>query len=344
MSFLEQYIHHDYVNVKDLWNELYSINFNRKAFSKWVWDNITTHARWLFVWPNGEVYARSYNKFFNLWEREETLYENLWETVWFPMFAYSKYNGFLWIVGYKDGEVLYCSKSTNEWPFAEMVKKHLSPYENRIKEVVSQWYTMVFEILDENDVHIVYEEEWFQPILLDIIKNDLYNFEKLPYEELWEIWAHIWLPVKMFDWKINNYSELETFLETHNDSHWEWFVLEWPNGMVKIKTPHYRFWKEVRASLSKFVSEIKKALIEEHTDELSVDFITRLSSTSKEKEVVDFLNLYYKKLNLDYFEEIVKHIDTIRLFQSHNIDIFWMNIPDIAKIWEDIGIKNIYLL
>jgi tRNA splicing ligase len=63
MSYIDDLRANEYVREKDLGDGVSSFNFTRQAFFKGIWDDQTIHARGLFT-KNGEVYARSYDKFF----------------------------------------------------------------------------------------------------------------------------------------------------------------------------------------------------------------------------------------------------------------------------------------
>ena len=57
---------------KELKNNVVSYNFSRDAFDKGIWNNIITKARGLFINKKTQnVVARSYDKYFNLFENDE---------------------------------------------------------------------------------------------------------------------------------------------------------------------------------------------------------------------------------------------------------------------------------
>ena len=71
------------------------MNFNREAFNKKKWNDLTIKARGLFVdKDSGEVKIRSYNKFFNFGERHVNLgYLKKYAT--YPIRAFKKIQWFL---------------------------------------------------------------------------------------------------------------------------------------------------------------------------------------------------------------------------------------------------------
>lgn len=248
-SLLNKFSKNRLIDIKNLWEWLYSVNFTRRAFNEKIWDSQTMKARWLFIWLNNEVYARSYNKFFNVWERTNTTKEFLLNNLSYPVSAYKKYNGFLGIVWVKDWNILYLSKSSNSSDFALLVKKHLEKIEDKLKDLLIKdfkWeYSLIFEICDDTDKHIVEEKE--RPILLDVVKNSIENFSKKSYWEVIEIWEILWVKVKELSFTLNNKEELIDFFNKASKVDFEWYILEDSNWfLTKTKSNKYLFWKEIR--------------------------------------------------------------------------------------------------
>lgn len=249
INLLEKFKRNKLIKVKDLWEDLYSINFTREAFYNQSWTTQTVKARGLFIWKNNEIYARSYEKFFNVWERSETTMPKLAENLWFPVKVYHKYNWFLGIVGMKDWKVLYLSKTSNSSDFAKLVEKHLKPFEAKLIPYLNKWYSLIFEICDKTDEHIVREEE--RAILIEMVKNNIV-FEKIPYNELLKVGNDIWVEVKKEYKALNNIAELSKFLEENKSVDFEGFILEGSTWfMSKTKSLKYLFWKEIRGDIRK---------------------------------------------------------------------------------------------
>lgn len=62
---LENMLNSEYIRVKELGNDVVSLNFTRDAFQDGVWNDETIKARGLFINKvTGDIVARSYNKFF----------------------------------------------------------------------------------------------------------------------------------------------------------------------------------------------------------------------------------------------------------------------------------------
>ena len=73
-DLINEMIANSFITVKECDYNLISLNFNRDAFNRKKWNDLTIKARGLFVdRDSGEVKIRSYNKFFNYGERNINL-------------------------------------------------------------------------------------------------------------------------------------------------------------------------------------------------------------------------------------------------------------------------------
>lgn len=245
-----------------------SFNFTSKAFYKGIWDNQTVRARGLFFnTVNNEIVIRSYDKFFNINEKEETKIDNINNKISYPLTAYVKYNGFLGLVGYDklSNSLLITSKSNPDSEYANYFKNIFNDTltEEQQKELVEfikiNNVTLVFECIDPiNDPHMIkYDKK--KIVLLDIVNNDI-NFSKKPYEEVLKFANRFNLEVKEKAKVFNNWSEFYNWYNEviqedykYNNEYIEGFVLEDSNNfMFKLKLSYYKFWKQMR-TLSKEV-------------------------------------------------------------------------------------------
>lgn len=104
-----------WVQVKELKDDVCSFNFTRDAFEKGKWDTLTCTARGLFIdKKTGDVVARSYNKFFNYKQHEETKPENMIKAIKWPLVGYKKENGFLGILSKYKGKLKFFTKSSDD--------------------------------------------------------------------------------------------------------------------------------------------------------------------------------------------------------------------------------------
>lgn len=240
-----------------------SLSFDRKIFYKGTWDEISVKARGMFINTNTlEVVARSYDKFFNVNEREETTPEVLERDLTFPVIAYLKENGFLGILGYdaETDDLFFASKSTPDGPFAQWFEEiaraqlsegNLEALRRFLRDTES---SMAFEVIDPlRDPHIIaYEQP--KVVLLDVFRRSS-NTEKLPFDELQRVATRYSLECKEQAITFRNWKQLSGFLRASADpdytfrgQHVEGFVLEDAVGFqTKVKLFHYTFWKAMRS-------------------------------------------------------------------------------------------------
>ncbi|WWT40165.1 putative serine/threonine protein phosphatase [Staphylococcus phage PT1-1] len=249
------------IKVKPTHDDIVSINFTKRAFTKKNWNQLSVTARGLFIREDDHtVVGRGYPKFFNINEMNETKLENLPDTLAFPVDVYEKENGFLGLMFYdeKRDEIIYASKSSthiskdNEHALLfKNIVENLEIDLNTLKETLkSSNATFVFEVIDiENDPHIIeYTEN--KIVLLDIIKNEL-QFNKLPYEEVKAVAQYLGLPYKKHVTTLNTWVEFYNFVTKDNKEEIEGYVFEDSNKfMVKQKLEYYNNWKYMRGLIS----------------------------------------------------------------------------------------------
>ena len=251
-----------YIREKKFGN-ISSFNFTEKAFYDKAWDDQTVKARGLYIdTEKGKVVARSYPKFFNINERAETRFENLQDSLKFPVTAYVKENGFLGIVSYDEytDDLFIASKSTIDSQNAEWLKDmiyskvSLEGRNKMLEFAKNNHVSFVFECVDmEHDPHIIkYAESGLY--LLDIVKNDM-DFHKYGYEEMCDIAVQIGVQPKERAYEIATWNEFCDWYDEILDKDYlyngrviEGFVIEDLEGkMVKIKLTYYNFWKFMRS-------------------------------------------------------------------------------------------------
>lgn len=249
------------INEKRFGN-ISSFNFTRQAFYDKAWNSQTTKARGLYInIPKAKIVARSYEKFFNLGEREETKLENLQDVLQFPVTAYVKENGFLGIVAYDEDDdgLLMTTKSTLDGENAEWFREDLREQLGgeklaRIKDYSKEHnVSFVFECVDmKRDPHVI--EYWENRLfLLDIVYNDI-QFRKLPFDEMCHVANTIGIQHKELAYRLETWPEFFDWYNTvteedyrYKNRHIEGFVIEDQAGyMVKIKLAYYNFWKYMR--------------------------------------------------------------------------------------------------
>ena len=264
--------------VKEInFGNISSFNFTKDAFFHKRWNSESMKARGLFInIKTNDVVARSYDKFFNINEKEDTQYEILRETMMYPLTAYVKENGYLGILGwdYQSDKPIFASKSmlhpdnieltdmSNKSLYAIMFKDifyKTIPVCNQEKifdYIKKNNVSFVFEVINpEFDPHIIkYKES--QIVLLDIIMNSI-KYDCYLYLTMSEIAKKFDLKYKKVACVIKCKEEFDRLYADANDKHFlfesspiEGFVIKDSSGyMVKIKTHYYNKWKRIRGLL-----------------------------------------------------------------------------------------------
>lgn len=296
-TLIEELRKNKYVYEKELNNQISSFNFTKEAFYNKIWDHMTTQARGLFInTQKNQIVARSYNKFFNINEREETKIEKVVETLSYPVRFYVKYNGFLGLLSLEGEDFFFASKSTDTGPYVEYFKtifydtfkeSQITKIKEKLKK---EKITFIFEVIDpQNDPHIIrYDKP--KLILLDAIENTT-TYKKIKYEDLKNFADANQIEIKELSDIVNNQEEfLSTYEKIKKEDYQyqkeyiEGFVIEDESGyMLKIKTEYYTTWKWLR---SKMEAALKSNDYQAKTkNTLEANFLKYLEKKYKGKKV-----------------------------------------------------------
>ncbi|PTY41445.1 RNA ligase [Brachyspira hampsonii] len=240
------------------YDTVYSTNFSDRVFYKRLWNEQTIKARGLYRYnETNEIAGRSYDKFFNYDEVNETKLKALQNNIKFPVSVYKKYNGYLFLVFLDKtrDELIFATKSSINTKMTSWAESLLTEEnKNFIKEYCKKNNTtFVFECIHLKDSShpIVYNESFL--ILLDIIYNEE-NFRKLSYKELSSKEITEQFKVKerieiLEAPKDNKY--IEEMINKYTDDFsidYEGVVFEDSKGfMVKVKCPFYIIKKALRS-------------------------------------------------------------------------------------------------
>ena len=312
-ELINEMIRHQFITVKECEHNLISLNFNREAFNKKKWNDLTIKARGLFVdKDSGEVKIRSYNKFFNFGERHVNLgYLKKYAT--YPIRAFKKYNGFLGLASVVNNEIVLTSKSVTSGKYKDIFQDIWNKVESEVRELLKQTMienncTAVFEVVSpEYDPHIIkYDKEHLY--LLDFIENkldlDTHNIDLEFSESLMKKveFSSDLLTKKEELTRLENYDELYNFLAEKEKSleEFEGYVLCDNSGfMFKFKLPYYNLWKTRRAWLERYRSALVKGKKVEVTEKDEhrhfKKFLLKLGKDKlQELSIIDVRELYEK--------------------------------------------------
>ena len=313
-ELINEMIRHQFITVKECEHNLISLNFNREAFNKKKWNDLTIKARGLFVdKDSGEVKIRSYNKFFNFGERHVNLgYLKKYAT--YPIRAFKKYNGFLGLASVVNNEIVLTSKSVTSGKYKDIFQDIWNKVESEVRELLKQTMienncTAVFEVVSpEYDPHIIkYDKEHLY--LLDFIENkldlDTHNIDLEFSENLMKKveFSSDLLTKKEELTRLENYDELYNFLAEKEKSleEFEGYVLCDNSGfMFKFKLPYYNLWKTRRAWLERYRSALAKGKKVEVTEKDEhrhfKKFLLKLGKDKlQELSIIDVRELYEKE-------------------------------------------------
>ena len=313
-ELINEMIRHQFISVKECEHNLISLNFNREAFNKKKWNDLTIKARGLFVdKDSGEVKIRSYNKFFNFGERHVNLgYLKKYAT--YPIRAFKKYNGFLGLASVVNSEVVLTSKSVTSGKYKDIFQDIWDKVESEVRELLKKTMienncTAVFEVVSpEYDPHIIkYDKEHLY--LLDFIENkldlDTHNIDLEFSENLMKKveFSSDLLTKKEELTRLENYDELYNFLAEKEKSleEFEGYVLCDNSGfMFKFKLPYYNLWKTRRAWLERYRSALAKGKKVEVTEKDEhrhfKKFLLKLGKDKlQELSIIDARELYEKE-------------------------------------------------
>lgn len=171
----------DHVRVRPVpgLEDISACNFTRLAFQQGAWDDITIHARGLFInTATNKVAARGYEKFFHLDEspgRSRSDWLDAGATA-YPVQLRKKYNGYLALAASINGKLAVFSKSgaTDYSKCAsELLESQIGTNGiDRLSGMLERTNTTaVFEVLVENDSHPIRESGPDRLVLLDCIRN-----------------------------------------------------------------------------------------------------------------------------------------------------------------------------
>ena len=242
-------------------NNISAFNFTPGAFYNQEWNELTTKARGLFIKWRGRkapyILARGYEKFF-----EAEVFKVDTYNIKFPVTGYTKYNGFLGILGYDRelDELVFCSKSEvcrNEEQFYayEFKRIFISRVNSCLRDDIKNFMrsnkvSILFEVLSKNDKHIISRSELLEDnlVLLGAIKNEV-EFKELNFLTVRSIFEGSSIIIK--DERIRNIhstAEFKGVIESFSDMNsGEGYVFQDVAGhMWKVKTKYYKEWKYLR--------------------------------------------------------------------------------------------------
>ena len=201
-------------------------NYSRKAQYEKVWDNITKSCRGLVLDNNGNVIAKTFDKFFNLEEHSSEEIPNE------DFEVYEKLDGSLGILFWYQGKWILASKGS--FTSSQSVKgKQILSEKYNVEPIPKGYSTLVEIIYPENRIVCNYGDDEVL-VVLSMISSA--NGKELDYDSLLKINEETGLPVvKKYD-GLKDYKTLKSTISKDREG----YVIKFRSGLrVKIKGEDY---------------------------------------------------------------------------------------------------------
>jgi len=271
-----------FVKVKDAGEGIQSLNYNKKAFFGGKWNDVTMHARGLFV-RGVTVVARSFDKFFRIGEVPETKIDAIVNGIGANdrVFVARKYNGYLGILSYDfhAGCWRFYSKTSFTGTYATHFRE-IAACNPVVNDVIRNMpearnYSFVFEVVDNKlDPHFVLNDDVLRKgniILIGMFENKLDDDGKT-YDEIHEFLGPkagdimpVWLELPT---SMATGDELRKYLAKIANDQWydcgdQSTIPNYEGAVVtvkrvdgslfrfKVKSGNYCYWKHVRRFIEK---------------------------------------------------------------------------------------------
>ena len=258
LEVLKDMLYSKLIQVKNLEDNIISLNFTRDVFYDKKWNDLTCHARGLFVdKTNGQVVARSFSKFFNHGEVEQTKSSGLKETFKFPVIGYKKENGFLGIVSKYDGKIRFFTKSSDSgdyvnWFIGVLCDNYDIDYVGHAK------YSDIYNqsLIEEDPINKISQLEALEQ-MKQVLKNKLNPLLEEGYSYVFECVDKDNDP-HIIKYDKNKVVLLEVFKNQLKEEHLSWFELgdvEKKLGIpLKFKELEFNTWEDFEEWKDKFTT------------------------------------------------------------------------------------------
>lgn len=130
---------------------VYVLKYKNRVFYKNLWNEVLLNCRGTLVDDDYNVIQRPFTKIFNHGENGTDISRDEY------VFAVQKINGFMAAATWHNDELLVSTTGSTDSDFAKLARKWLD--KEKYYDTFKEWsdYTFIFEIVDESDPHIVYE-------------------------------------------------------------------------------------------------------------------------------------------------------------------------------------------
>jgi len=308
IEILNQYVTDGWVERNDHPSFPISIyNYSRKTQYEGKWDDITLKTRGLILDREGNVIAKSFDKFFNY---EELTMKDIPEE---GFEVFEKLDGSLGILFWYQGKWILSSKGS--FTSDQAIKGRQILNEKYNVEVLPKGYTTVVEIIyPENRIVCDYGSDELL-VVLSMVSNA--SGKELDYESMMSFNDVSGIPVvKKYD-GIKNYDELKSSIGSDREG----YVIKFKNGFrMKIKGEEY-------VRLHRILTGFSNVSVWEYLKEKK-DFQELLNKVPDEfdlwvKETAKDLTIRYENIKKEYiwiYEHImrVENAKDRKVFAEHS--------------------------
>lgn len=247
------------ISVKEQ-KDLLVLKYKNKVFYKNLWNEFLIECRGLVLDKNYNIVQRPFTKIYNWGENNSYFHHDT------KIIAMRKINGFMIAATIHNDELLVSTTGSLTSEFVKLGYKWLKPYEMYIRELMYKLgdVTLIFEIVDETDPHIVKEIPGIY--LLGIRKKE------------WNTPQYFYSMTKMSNiaknsegWYFPSFMEnisVTDALKICKSSRREGYVLINNDKSIKVKSPYYKITKFLarKRNLDLFSDDIFKTIDEEFYD------------------------------------------------------------------------------
>lgn len=276
------------IRQSDRFKDLYVHKYTRNVFFKNLWDEDLIELRGKVCLEDGTVVINPFTKVFNRHENGTDI--DLDE----PCLVVGKVNGFMAAATYVDAvkEVVVSTTGSLDSDYVTLAEKYINAAVRG--EIQKQWkgYTLLFEVCDPEDPHIVPEKPGLYLIGIRAVKcTDKYF--STPYKE--ETLDNIakTLGVMRPKWEIAIFRDI---LRANKETNREGVMVygQYSHTVLKLKSPYYIALKA--AARIKDISKLDKARVDEEFYPL-IDHIKKHAknfTSLPEQERLEYMRGYYK--------------------------------------------------
>jgi hypothetical protein len=274
--------------------ELYVHKYTNKVFYKNLWDEELVELRGKVCLEDGTVVVNPFTKIFNRKENDTNL--PLDE----PCIVVEKVNGFMAAATYvkEVGEVVVSTTGSLDSPFAQLAEKYVT---KDIKDLIkAKWvgYTLLFEVCDPNNKHIVYEVPGLYLIGIRAVADASQYFSDAYREKMLDGLAKT-LGVMRPKWELSTFVDV---VRANRVTQREGVVVYGQQSVkvLKLKSPYYIALKA--AARVKDISKLDKSRVAEEfyplIDNIRVNaaLFTTLDEQSRLHYMKNYIKEYYNDI------------------------------------------------